>query len=59
VTGGTSTPIEDLERVAARIAELAGTEAVRRRATEIAREALASAATPQYRTTSIHEPSAR
>jgi 4-hydroxy-3-methylbut-2-enyl diphosphate reductase IspH len=59
VTGGTSTPIEDLERVAARIAELAGTEPVKLRANEIAREALASAATPQYRTTSITEPSAR
>ncbi len=58
VTGGTSTPIEDLERVAERIAELAGTDAVKARATEIAHEALASAATPQYRTTSIQDPSA-
>jgi 4-hydroxy-3-methylbut-2-enyl diphosphate reductase len=59
VTGGTSTPIEDLERVAARIAELAGTDSVKGRAGEIAREALASAATSQYRTTSIAEPSAQ
>jgi 4-hydroxy-3-methylbut-2-enyl diphosphate reductase IspH len=53
ITGGTSTPIEDLERVALRIAELGGTEQVRANAKDIARAALEAAATPQYRTTSI------
>jgi len=53
VTGGTSTPIEDLEVVARTIAHLAGTEGVKVKAAEIAHEALAAAATPQYRTTSL------
>ena len=53
ITGGTSTPIEDLERVALRIAELGGTDSVRTNAASIARAALEAAATPQYRTTSI------
>jgi len=53
VTGGTSTPIEDLEAVARTVAELAGTDRIRAKAAEIAREALAAAATPQYRTTSL------
>ena len=53
ITGGTSTPIEDLERVALRIAELGGTDHVRTNAASIARAALEAAATPQYRTTSI------
>jgi (E)-4-hydroxy-3-methyl-but-2-enyl pyrophosphate reductase len=53
ITGGTSTPIEDLERVALRIAELGGTDSVRTNAATIARAALEAAATPQYRTTSI------
>lgn len=53
VTGGTSTPIEDLEAVARTVAELAGTDRIRAMAAEIAREALAAAATPQYRTTSL------
>jgi 4-hydroxy-3-methylbut-2-enyl diphosphate reductase len=53
VTGGTSTPIEDLETVAARIYELAGTQARRIHARELAREALASVAEPAYRSTSI------
>ena len=53
VTGGTSTPIEDLETVAARIYELAGTQARRLHARELAREALASVAEPAYRSTSI------
>jgi (E)-4-hydroxy-3-methyl-but-2-enyl pyrophosphate reductase len=53
ITGGTSTPIEDLEQVARRIAEIAGTDAVRADAAGIARAALAAAATTQYRTTSI------
>ena len=41
VTGGTSTPIEDLEQVARRVAELAGTAEVAARAAVIAQEALA------------------
>ena len=53
VTGGTSTPIEDLEAVARTVAELAGTDRIRAKAAEIDREALAAAATPQYRTTSL------
>jgi len=53
VTGGTSTPIEDLEEVARIVAVLAGTESVRAKAKEIAHAALTSAASPQYRTTSL------
>jgi 4-hydroxy-3-methylbut-2-enyl diphosphate reductase len=53
VTGGTSTPIEDLETVAARILELAGTPDVAARADELAAAALAAAATPAGRTTSL------
>lgn len=53
VTGGTSTPIEDLEVVARTIAHLAGTEGTKAKAAEIAHEALSAAATPQYRTTSL------
>src|SRR5918997_6961128 len=44
VTGGTSTPIEDLEAVARRIYELAGTDETRGRAPELAREALTAVA---------------
>ena len=36
VTGGTSTPIEDLDAVAQRILELAGTPAARRNAAALA-----------------------
>lgn len=53
VTGGTSTPIEDLEVVVRTIAQLAGTEEMKAKAAEMAHEALAAAATPQYRTTSL------
>jgi 4-hydroxy-3-methylbut-2-enyl diphosphate reductase len=53
VTGGTSTPIEDLERVAERILEMAGTADAMARAGELAREALEAAATPAGRTTSL------
>ncbi|HEY8169279.1 MAG TPA: 4-hydroxy-3-methylbut-2-enyl diphosphate reductase [Candidatus Limnocylindrales bacterium] len=53
VTGGTSTPIEDLEAVAARIYEVAGTEEHRGRAAELAHEALVAVAEPAYRSTSI------
>jgi 4-hydroxy-3-methylbut-2-enyl diphosphate reductase len=53
VTGGTSTPIEDLHAVAERILELAGTDVVRPRAGELADAALSAAATPAGRTTSL------
>ena len=53
VTGGTSTPIEDLHAVAQRILEMAGTPAVSRRAAELANDALSRAATPAGRTTSL------
>jgi 4-hydroxy-3-methylbut-2-enyl diphosphate reductase len=53
VTGGTSTPIEDLHAVTRRILELAGTAEARARAAELADEALADAATPAGRTTSL------
>jgi 4-hydroxy-3-methylbut-2-enyl diphosphate reductase len=53
VTGGTSTPIEDLEAVVRRIYELAGTDDTAPRAAELAAEALAAAATPAGRTTSL------
>jgi len=56
VTGGTSTPIEDLREVAQRILELAGTDGeggTRARAAELAFEALTGAATSAHRTTSL------
>jgi (E)-4-hydroxy-3-methyl-but-2-enyl pyrophosphate reductase len=53
VTGGTSTPIEDLHAVARRILEMAGTPNVAARADELAGAALAAAATPAGRTTSL------
>ena len=53
VTGGTSTPIEDLRDVAQRILEFAGTPDARARAAELATDALARAATPAGRTTSL------
>jgi 4-hydroxy-3-methylbut-2-enyl diphosphate reductase len=53
VTGGTSTPIEDLRDVARRVLELAGTPQVAARADDLALEALAGAATPAGRTTSL------
>jgi 4-hydroxy-3-methylbut-2-enyl diphosphate reductase len=58
VTGGTSTPIEDLELVAARILEMAGTPDARARASELAVAALSAAATPAGRTTSLPSASA-
>ena len=57
VTGGTSTPIEDLHAVARRILELAGTADAQERAAELADAAFALAATPAGRTTSL--PSAK
>jgi (E)-4-hydroxy-3-methyl-but-2-enyl pyrophosphate reductase (IPP and DMAPP forming) len=53
VTGGTSTPIEDLRAVAERILRLAGTPEAAARAQELAMAALAAAATPAGRTTSL------
>lgn len=56
VTGGTSTPIEDLRDVAERILEFAGTEDAATRAHDLAAAALATAATPAGRTTSLPTP---
>ena len=53
VTGGTSTPIEDLRDVAEWILANAGTAEIRRRAGELAYAALERAATPAGRTTSL------
>jgi 4-hydroxy-3-methylbut-2-enyl diphosphate reductase len=53
VTGGTSTPIEDLREVTRRILELAGTPEAAARADELADAALGRAATPAGRTTSL------
>src|SRR4051812_2458494 len=53
ITGGTSTPIEDLRDVARRVLELAGTADVAAHADELASEALAGAATSAGRTTSL------
>jgi 4-hydroxy-3-methylbut-2-enyl diphosphate reductase len=53
ITGGTSTPIEDLRDVARQVLELAGTPDVAARADELAGQALAEAATPAGRTTSL------
>jgi (E)-4-hydroxy-3-methyl-but-2-enyl pyrophosphate reductase len=59
VTGGTSTPIEDLRDVARHILEIAGTPEVAARADELAGAALAVAATPAGRTTSLPNVTAR
>jgi 4-hydroxy-3-methylbut-2-enyl diphosphate reductase len=53
VTGGTSTPIEDLHAVARRVIEVAGAPGTRERASALADAALAAAATPAGRTTSL------
>ena len=53
ITGGTSTPIEDLRDVAERVLEMAGTPDVAGHARELAADALADAATPAGRTTSL------
>jgi 4-hydroxy-3-methylbut-2-enyl diphosphate reductase len=53
VTGGTSTPIEDLEAVAERILTIAGTDEAAANARELALAALGDAATPAGRTTSL------
>jgi hypothetical protein len=56
ITGGTSTPIEDLEAVAARVLELAGTTETQAQATTLAAAAIAEVAEPAYRSTSIGRP---
>jgi (E)-4-hydroxy-3-methyl-but-2-enyl pyrophosphate reductase (IPP and DMAPP forming) len=53
VTGGTSTPIEDLHAVAQRILEMAGTAKAQANAAALADAAFAMAATPAGRTTSL------
>jgi (E)-4-hydroxy-3-methyl-but-2-enyl pyrophosphate reductase len=53
VTGGTSTPLEDLREVAEQIFRLAGTPERAGRATELAAAALDAVATPAGRTTSL------
>ena len=55
VTGGTSTPIEDLRCVAERILRVAGTPEAAAQAEELATAALMVAATPAGRTTSLPE----
>jgi len=53
VTGGTSTPIEDLEAVAARIYELAGTDETMAAAASLANTAVTAVAEPAYRSSSL------
>jgi 4-hydroxy-3-methylbut-2-enyl diphosphate reductase len=53
VTGGTSTPVEDLRDVAEHIIRLAGSPDLKGRAAELAAAALEAAATPAGRTTSL------
>ena len=53
VTGGTSTPIEDLRDVTQRILELGGTDDAAAHAADLAAAALERAATPAGRTTSL------
>ncbi len=53
VTGGTSTPIEDLRDVTEQILRLAGTPAAAAAAVDLASAALERAATPAGRTTSL------
>ncbi|MFV2062876.1 MAG: 4-hydroxy-3-methylbut-2-enyl diphosphate reductase [Chloroflexota bacterium] len=53
VTGGTSTPIEDLEAVVQRIYDLAGDSETQPRATELAHAAVTAVAESAYRSTSL------
>lgn len=53
ITGGTSTPIEDLETVAAQVLRLGGTAEARADAPGLAAAAIAEVADPAYRSTSI------
>jgi (E)-4-hydroxy-3-methyl-but-2-enyl pyrophosphate reductase len=59
VTGGTSTPIEDLRDVTQHILEIAGTTDAQARAEALAAAALERAATPAGRTTSLPNLSGR
>ena len=59
ITGGTSTPIEDLETVAGRVLELAGTAEAQAQAPSLAASAIAEVADPAYRSTSIGRPDRR
>jgi len=54
VTGGTSTPIEDLEAVVARIYELAGTSETQAAAVGLAHEAVTAVAESAYRSSSLN-----
>jgi 4-hydroxy-3-methylbut-2-enyl diphosphate reductase len=58
VTGGTSTPVEDLRDVAEHIYRLAGSPELRAQAAELASAALDAAATPAGRTTSLPQAAA-
>ena len=53
ITGGTSTPIEDLEAVAVRVLQLGGTEAVAGHAADLGHQAITSVSEAAYRSTSI------
>jgi (E)-4-hydroxy-3-methyl-but-2-enyl pyrophosphate reductase len=53
VTGGTSTPVEDLRAAAARVFALAGTPDAQARAEELADASLARVAASAYRTSSL------
>ncbi len=53
VTGGTSTPIEDLEKVAEQVYSLAGIDERRADAANLAHAALTQVAEPAYRSTSL------
>ncbi|HUG47239.1 MAG TPA: 4-hydroxy-3-methylbut-2-enyl diphosphate reductase [Candidatus Limnocylindria bacterium] len=55
VTGGTSTPIEDLRAVAERVYRLAGTAEAQARAEELAHGALTAVAEPAYRSSSLDD----
>ena len=55
VSGGTSTPIEDLERVAERVYELAGTADKATNAATLARTAVTAVAESAYRSSSLDE----
>src|SRR4029077_4668815 len=56
VTGGTSTPIEDLRDVTQHILEMAGTPHAQAHDSELAHAALERAAPPPGRTTSLPNP---
>jgi (E)-4-hydroxy-3-methyl-but-2-enyl pyrophosphate reductase len=55
VSGGTSTPIEDLERVAERVYELAGAPHLKDQPATLARAAVTAVAEPAYRSSSLDE----